>query len=115
MPGSGLAEVDEAGEGAGEGGAFDGEAADLGVFGAVGFFFGAVQGPIRASASVQAVLPSAALGLIEKPSGRVTVAARSSEGEGTVGLSCWGTLEIDVDARGRCRSRWWSAGRRGWG
>ena len=48
--------------------------------------------PKRASASEQEVLPSAALGLIEKPSGKVTVVALISEGEGTVGLSIWGTL-----------------------
>ena len=46
----------------------------------------------RASASEQVVLPSVALGVMEKPSGRVTSAALSSEGEGTVGLSNWGTV-----------------------
>jgi len=50
--------------------------------------------PKFASASVQDVLPSAALELIEKPSGRVTVAPRSSVGEGMVGLNCWGTERL---------------------
>ena len=47
--------------------------------------------PKFASASEQDVLPSAAFELIEKPSGNVTVAPRSSVGEGIVGLNCWGT------------------------
>ena len=37
-------------------------------------------------------MPSAALGLIEKPSGRVTVVAVISEAEGVTGLSFCGTL-----------------------
>ena len=57
--------------------------------------------PKRASASVQAVLPSAALGLIEKPSGRVTVAARISEGEGDGGARLLGDAEVDFEPRGR--------------
>ena len=48
--------------------------------------------PNRASESLQALLPSAALGLIEKPAGNFTVTARISEGEGVLGLSSWGTL-----------------------
>src|SRR6478752_500456 len=47
--------------------------------------------PSRASASVQTVLPSAAFGLIENPSGITTLEARSSEGEGVVGSWNWGT------------------------
>ena len=50
--------------------------------------------PNCASASVQAVLPSAAPGLIEKPGGRVTVVALSSVGEGIVALTCWGTARL---------------------
>ncbi len=41
--------------------------------------------------SEQEVLPSAAFGLIVKPSGRVTVVALISDGEGTSGLDCCGT------------------------
>ena len=37
-------------------------------------------------------MPLVTLGAREKPSGRVTSAARSSEGEGTEGLSNWGTV-----------------------
>ena len=37
-------------------------------------------------------MPSAALALIEKPSGRVTIAVRISEGEGTRALCSCGTL-----------------------
>ena len=48
--------------------------------------------PIRASASEQVVLPSAAFGLIENPSGRLTLAARISEAEGVSGLICCGTF-----------------------
>src|SRR5262249_36298398 len=42
--------------------------------------------------SLQVTLPSAAFGLIEKPSGRVTVAPRISDGEGVNGLCVWGTV-----------------------
>ena len=52
-------------------------------------FFGV---PNVASASEQAVLPSAAFGLIENPSGRLTVGALISESEGESGLSDCGTL-----------------------
>ena len=48
--------------------------------------------PKFASASEQEVLPSAALGLIEKPTGSVTVAALISDGEGKVGLRSCGTV-----------------------
>ena len=91
VAGQRLAEVDEAGQRAGQGGAVDLEAADLGELRAVG---GARRCRSWPAASVQAVLPSAALGLIEKPGGRVTVAPRSSLGEGIVGLSCWGTVRL---------------------
>ena len=39
-------------------------------------------------------MPSAAFGLIENPSGRVTVFALSSEGEGVFGSWNWGTLSV---------------------
>src|ERR1700729_1592164 len=48
--------------------------------------------PNFASASEQVVLPLVTLGAKEKPLGRVTTAAFSSEGEGTLGLSNWGTV-----------------------
>ena len=48
--------------------------------------------PKRAWASEQVSLPLVTLGAREKPSGRVTSAALSSEGEGTAGLSNWGTV-----------------------
>ena len=57
--------------------------------------------PNRASASEQEVLPSAALGLIEKPSGRVTVIARISEGDGVDGALLLGNTEVDGETRGR--------------
>jgi hypothetical protein len=44
------------------------------------------------SASEQLTFPSAAFGLIEKPSGRIVVVALISEGEGVVGLCSCGTL-----------------------
>ena len=47
--------------------------------------------PMLESASLQASLPSAALGLIETPTGSVTVVARICEGEGTLGLVGCGT------------------------
>ena len=89
VAGQRLAEVDEAGERAGQRRAVDLEAADLRELGALGRVARCRSWP---AASEQEVLPSAALGLIEKPGGRVTVAPRSSDGEGMVGLSCWGTL-----------------------
>ncbi len=46
--------------------------------------------PKAACWSVQVDLPSAPLELTVKPDGRVIVVPRISEGEGTVGLSCWG-------------------------
>ena len=39
-------------------------------------------------------MPSAAFGLIENPSGRVTVVARISEAEGVSGLICCGTFRL---------------------
>src|ERR1700682_427629 len=48
--------------------------------------------PMRASASEHVSLPLVTLGAREKPTGRVTWAAFSSEGEGTEGLSNWGTV-----------------------
>src|SRR5436853_1512278 len=48
--------------------------------------------PKAASASEHEVLPSAALGLIEKPFGIVTLTARISESDGVTGLACCGTL-----------------------
>ena len=48
--------------------------------------------PIADSSSLQEILPSAAFGLIEKPSGRVTVVALISDGDGVLGLSSCGTL-----------------------
>src|SRR6476661_3661593 len=48
--------------------------------------------PNEASSSVQETFPSAALVLIEKPGGRVTVDARISEGDGVPGLCVCGTL-----------------------
>ena len=56
--------------------------------------------PKLAWASVQAVWPSAASGLIVKPAGRVTVADLISEGEAAK-LRNWGALELDVQSRGR--------------
>ena len=53
-----------------------------------------------ASRSVQATLPSAALGLIEKPSGRVTVAALISRGRRRRSGSRLRHPEVDVEARG---------------
>jgi hypothetical protein len=50
--------------------------------------------PNAASISVQESLPSAALGLIEKPTGSATVAPLISEGEGKVGLSSCGTVRL---------------------
>src|SRR3954454_23890150 len=50
--------------------------------------------PKRALKSEHAVFPSAALGLIENPGGRVTVVAFSSLGEGIVGLTCCGALRL---------------------
>ncbi len=50
--------------------------------------------PTADSASEQEALPSAAFGLIENPSGRVTVFALSSEGEGVFGSWNWGTLSV---------------------
>ena len=55
---------------------------------------------MRASASEQEVLPSAALGLIEKPFGRVTVVARSLRGRGRGRALVLGNPEVDVEARG---------------
>ena len=48
--------------------------------------------PKAASVSVHAVLPSAPLGLIDIPSGRVTTVSRICDGEGTKALWFWGTL-----------------------
>jgi hypothetical protein len=48
--------------------------------------------PNLASASRQAVLPSAAFGLIVKPGGSVIVLSLISDGEGTVGLCVCGTV-----------------------
>ena len=56
--------------------------------------------PKLAWASVQAVCPSAASGLIVKPSGRVTVAALISEGEAARAEEL-GSAQLDVEARGR--------------
>src|ERR1700751_4778186 len=50
--------------------------------------------PKLAWESEQEVLPSAALGLIENPSGRVTVVARISESDGVSGLSFCGTFSV---------------------
>src|SRR5690242_1330548 len=55
---------------------------------------GALRVPSAACWSVQAVLPSAALGLIEKPSGSSTVVARICDDAGTLGLSPCGTLSL---------------------
>ena len=50
--------------------------------------------PIAVSGSGHATFPSAAFGLIVKPSGRVTTDVRSSDGEGVWGLCSCGTLRI---------------------
>src|ERR1044072_3199415 len=50
--------------------------------------------PKAASSSVQAVLPSAALGLIEKPGGKITVVALIEDGAGVLGLCVCGTLRL---------------------
>src|SRR6188768_3454655 len=50
--------------------------------------------PSFASVSLQAVLPSAALGLIEKPSGSDTVDAFSGEGDGVVASCGCGTVSF---------------------
>src|ERR1044072_8024807 len=50
--------------------------------------------PKAASSSVQAVLPSAALGLIEKPGGKITVVALIEGGAGVLGLCVCGTLRL---------------------
>ena len=97
VAGLGFAEVDGAGQRAGQGRAVDRRGCRPWRIRGTGLLRRCRS---VASASEQEVLPSAALGLIENPSGRVTVAPRSSDGEGMVGLSSWGTLEVDVDARG---------------
>ena len=56
--------------------------------------------PKLACASVQATLPSAAFGLIEKPGGRVTVAAAQLARRGDRRAQRLGNGEFDVDARG---------------
>src|SRR6476646_6205517 len=48
--------------------------------------------PNLASASEQATFPSEALGLIENPSGKVTLRSLVSESDGATGLWGWGTL-----------------------
>ncbi len=53
--------------------------------------------PKPACCSVQATLPSAALGLIEKPSGRVTVVALIAEESGVSGSWYWGTLRLTAN------------------
>ncbi len=88
VAGLGFAEVDGAGEDAGEDGGFDGDRADLGVFGALGFFGGA-EARLGFRAGGLAVGDVGGEG---EASGRVTSAALSSEGEGTSGLSNWGTV-----------------------
>src|SRR5829696_3633255 len=50
--------------------------------------------PNRAARSEQATLPSAALELSEKPTGRVTVADLICDGEGVVGLWVCGTVRL---------------------
>ena len=66
VAGLGFADVDEPGIGSGRAGLFERHGADLGDSGHAA----SSSVPKRASVSEQEVLPSAALGLIEKPSGR---------------------------------------------
>ena len=88
VAGLGFAEVDGTREGTGEDRGFDFDRADLRVFGALGFFGGAELG-LGVGAGELAVGDVGGEG---EASGRVTTASRSSEGEGTEGLSYWGTV-----------------------
>ena len=81
VAGLGFAEVDGAGEGAGEAGV---STESVPILESSGHWASSVV-PKRASASEQVVLPSVALGLREKPSGRVTVAARARRARGRWG------------------------------
>ena len=90
VAGLGLAEIDEAGEGAGEGGAVDGEAADLGVFGTVGFFFGGEEAEKGFGVGAGG-LAVGGVGVDREALGEGDERRLSSEGEGMEGLSCWGT------------------------
>src|SRR4051794_18726051 len=60
--------------------------------------------PNRAAASEQETLPSAAPGLIEKPSGKVTLTALICELEGAFGLSGWGTSRLVSTPEGESAS-----------
>ena len=64
--------------------------------------------PKRASASEQDVLPSAALGLIAMPSGRVTVDGANLRGRGRSRALKLGNPEVDIEPGRRirgCRGR----------
>ena len=99
VAGLGFAEVDGAGERAGEDRGFDRDGADLGVLGALGFFGGA-EARLGVGAGRLAVGDVGGEGEALREG---DVAALSSEGEGTEGLSNWGTVRRNSAPEGSRR------------
>ena len=99
VAGLGLAEVDEAGEGAGEGGAFDGEAADLGVFGTVGFFVGG-KGTEQGFGVGTGGLAVGGTWIDREAFGEGDCGGAQLRGGGNGGAELLGDFEVDVDSGG---------------
>ena len=95
VAGLGFADIDGAFERTAKGLGADREGADLGLIGTLA----GPSEPKLAWASVQAVCPSAASGLIVKPSGRVTDADLISEGEAAKPRN-WGALNSTLSPEG---------------
>ena len=111
VAGLGREQVDEAGDRAGEGGAVECERADLGGFGALGFFWGAEPG-FGVGAGALAV---GGAGVDREAFGQLDGGGADLRGRGGFGALLLGDAEIDFEARRGCRWRSWSAGPRGWG